>query len=317
MANTTNLLTSLTLPTINNLLANAVITHRPVIVVEGKDDIQFYDTICERIERDFKIVAVENIYGYTEGCDKVIDLTFDIQNTLLSQSHLQKLYLGIIDKDARNYRDINYFNTINGYLNLFVLNYYSYESHYITRENIRKIIKQFTSINNDLLGEVIIENIYNELTSSIVDILYYPSLEALKNAIVQNYATDVGYSDKVNVFTKNPIKVANINAKKADLDIIAGNFNLSQNFNDLKLFSKGKWVLECFSEQIKIKLNNLSENCKNGIIVQCQYCEHGVNEKCLYRAKPLLNNTSIASLILPFIDHIETDYIFQKLSQLN
>ena len=142
------LLTGLTLPTINNLLANAVITDRPLIVVEGKDDIQFYDTICERIDREFKITAVENINGYTEGCDKVIDLTSDIQSTLIEQPNLQRLYLGVIDKDVRDYRDTEHFSTINGYLNLFILNYYSYESHYITRENIKKIISHNFKILN-------------------------------------------------------------------------------------------------------------------------------------------------------------------------
>ncbi len=312
-----NLLTGLTLPTINNLLANAVITERPLIVVEGKDDIQFYDTISERIDREFKIMAVENINGYTEGCDKVIDLTSDIQNALIQQPNLQKLYLGIIDKDARDYRDIHHFNTINAYLNLFILNYYSYESHYITRENIRKVIKQFTSINNDLLGEVFVENTFLEITSSIVDILYYPSLEALKNATTQNYVTEVGYSDKFHAFTRNPNKVAAVIAKQNDLNLVADNFNLTKNFGTLKLFSKGKWVLECFADLMKVKLNSLDEHCKNGNIAQCQYCENGVNDKCLYKTKPLLNNTNIASLVLSSIDINETDYIAQKLSQLN
>lgn len=312
-----SLLHSFTLPSINNLLANAVITQRPLIVVEGKDDIQFYDTICERIQRKFKIIAVENINGYTEGCDKVINLTSDLQHILTSNTDLQSLYLGIIDKDVRNYRDRNHFNMINAYLNMFILNYYSYESHYITLNIIKKIIRQFTFINNELISDEFIENIYQEVTTRILNILYYPSLEALKNATSQNYLSEVGYSDKLNGFTKNPIKVANISAKINDLDNLAINFNLSKNFNDLKLFSKGKWVIECFSEEIKDILVNLKENCKNGIINQCQYCENGVIDKCLYKPKPLLNNTNIASLILTIVDDNETDYIFQKLGRLN
>lgn len=312
-----SLLTSLTLPSVNNLLANAVITNRPLLVVEGKDDIQFYDTICEKIQKDFKIVAIENISGYTEGCDKVIDLTLDLQITLTTDTSLQNFYLGIIDKDVRDFRDANYFSTINNYLNLFILNYYSYESHYITTGNIKKLIRQFTSINNEILSDDFINIIYNEITSEIVNILYYPSLEALKNATTQNYISEVGYSDKFNAFTKNPGKVANINAKISDLDILATNFNLSKDFNQLKLFSKGKWVLECFSELIKKIIIRLNEDCKNGIINQCQYCEHGVNEKCLYRPKQMLNNAVIASLILPYVDENETIYILQKLTQLN
>jgi hypothetical protein len=312
-----NLLNSFTLPSINNLLASAVITHRPLIVVEGKDDIQFYDTICEKIERDFKIVAVENINGYTEGCEKVIALTFDLQSQLNSPNDFHNLFLGIIDKDVRNYRDLAYFNSINGYLNLFILNYYSYESHYISSENIKKIIRQFTSINNELLTELFITNLFSEVTNSIVDILYYPSLEALKNATNQNYASEVGYSDKVNEFIKNPNKIANINAKIDDLNHVAASFNISKNFDDLKLFAKGKWILDCFSELMKSKIKTLHDSCKNGNISQCQYCEYGVNDKCLYKPKPLLTNANIASLILPLIDVNETQYIFQKLSQLN
>lgn len=316
MANS-SLINNFTLPSINNLLANSVITHRPLIVVEGKDDIQFYDTICERVDRKFKIIAVENINGYTEGCDKVVNLTSDLQNMLISDTTLQSFYLGIIDKDVRNYRDKEKYNEINSYLNMFVLNYYSYESHYITSEIIRKIIKHFTFINNELLSDESVEIIFQEITSKILNLLYYPSLEALKNATVREYSTEVGYSDKLNTFIKNPLKVANIISKKNDLDTHATNFNLSKNFEDLKLFSKGKWVIECFSEEMKNILISLKENCKKGVINQCQYCESGAVDKCLYKVKPLLGNTNIASLILPFVDINETNYIFQKLKQLN
>jgi len=311
------LINRFTSPNINNLLANAVITQRPLIVVEGKDDIQFYDNICELTNKNFKIFAIENIYGYTEGCDKVIELTSDLQHKLHTDIILQKLYLGIIDKDVREYRDLTSYNSILGFLNLFVLDYYSYESHYVTKNIIKKILKHYTSVNNDLIDDVLLDTIYTELKEEILETLYYPSLEALKNALTHNYNSDVGYSNKFNEFSKNPLKIANINSKQVDLDLFASQVNIDKDFQKLKSFSKGKWILECFSNHLKNKLENLPLNCRNNLINQCQYCQQSNHEKCLYKLKISLSNLNLPELIRPYIDEIETSYIIDKLKSLN
>jgi hypothetical protein len=304
-------------PNINNLLANAIITQRPLIVVEGKDDIQFYDNICELTGKSFKIFAIENINGYSEGCDKVIELTSDLQHRLHTETILQNLYLGIIDKDVREYRDFASYSTLTSYLNLFILDCYSYESHYVTKNVITKIIKHYTSVSNDLIDDLLLDSIHIEIKEKIIETLYYPSLEALKNALETTYIADVGYSCKFNEFSRNPIKIENINLKKEDLDLFAIQLNIYENFENLKLFSKGKWILECFSSHLKNKLDNLHINCRNNLINQCQYCQQSNHNKCLYKLKLPLSNINLPELIRPYIDEIETSYIINKLKNLN
>jgi hypothetical protein len=306
-------------PKITNLIANCVITKRPLLVVEGKDDIQFYDNIALEIDKSLIIRAVETINGYTEGADEVIDLTKDIQNELIEQNELQSLYLGVIDKDIREFRtnDIRSLEVISNYINLFILEYYSFESHFINKSILKSVLKDLTNVNNQLLIDNFVLNLFNLITEKIVNELYYPALEALQNAIVSDYIGVLGYSNKYPEIINNPEIMRQINNKIYSLDLFAESLNINRSFDTLILFCKGKWILSSFTKFIKEEILNLTSKCKNNEVQQCQYCEIQDFHKCLYKPKFPIQNFDLNKNIMMNIKSANVDYIIQKISQLN
>lgn len=306
-------------PKITNLLANSVITKRPLLVVEGKDDIQFYDNLAQEIDKKLIIRAIETIDGYTEGSDEVIDLTRDIQTELIDQTELQRLYLGIIDKDIREFRtkDERSLEVLRNYINLFILNYYSFESHFINKAIFKTVLKELTHVDNELLSDNFVSNLFDMIIEKILNELYYPALEALQNAIVNDYVGALGYSTKYAEIINNPQIIAQINNKSDGLNLFAESLNINRSFDTLILICKGKWILRSFTKFIKEDILNLSNKCRENEIAKCQYCDIQDFQKCLYKPKFSIQNMDLDKNIMMNIKCANTDYILQKLSQLN
>ena len=49
----------------------AFMCKQPVILVEGQDDIKFYDNIASLKRLSVGVQAIETIDGYSEGCEQV------------------------------------------------------------------------------------------------------------------------------------------------------------------------------------------------------------------------------------------------------
>ena len=110
---------------------------KPYILVEGKDDIAFYENLVESIERDY-IVKPIGRYKDSSNCVAVIEFMQELDEVLDREEH-RKYFLGIIDGDARKQRDD--FPKENSLL--CILQYYSWESYFINREVVSKSIKDF------------------------------------------------------------------------------------------------------------------------------------------------------------------------------
>ena len=86
---------------IDEILNEAIITGVPALIVEGIDDISIYDNLALKVPFEYEVYAVENIEGFSEGCEQVI-LAVEELNTLESEAHeLTNHVLGVIDKDVR------------------------------------------------------------------------------------------------------------------------------------------------------------------------------------------------------------------------
>lgn len=120
---------------IEETVVAAMMSHEPVIIVEGQDDIKFYSNIASRIQCNVGVQAVETIEGYSEGCDQVIAAIEAVQELIAADVRLSKYVLGIIDRDSRHYM-----NNIPDMDNMLVLKYYSYESHLVTSKSIRRLL---------------------------------------------------------------------------------------------------------------------------------------------------------------------------------
>lgn len=296
-------------------LLNEAIMSTPIIIVEGNDDISIYENIIYSLDMDIEVYASENlkISDNTAGCIGVKNSLKAIK--LYSNGIDYKKYiLGIIDRDATVFRGDD--NNIEG---LFVLKYYSIESHYITKEIIPFIINHVTKASLKSIDDNISNIIFDKILIKLND-LYYLSLEALKNACESEYESLFRYEpDSINGIRKNSNFEENrikLKEKLEELDSFAQSFNLSKNLDSLLLIVKGKWILEDFIFELNNELNNISTLCKNNHIRQCQYCINETYEKCLYKMNSRNEIKNIKRLILNNVNISELDYIRDRIQEL-
>jgi hypothetical protein len=297
---------------LDEVITSAIMSSTPAIIVEGKDDVKFYQMLASEIDKEIEVYAVENFEDFGQGCNSVIDAITYLQYKINEKPENVNYVLGIIDRDARFFRN----EIPTGLKGLFILKYYSYESHFITRNNLIKLISFLTNIGVSNIPHNIISYIEEPVKSNLNE-LYYVSLEALKNACELQYKGEIGYSakpGKVSNETSRRRLLRGILKKKDELDTFAKELNITP--DDLLFISKGKWVLHTFCESALKKIKELEQACSNGIIDKCQFCKTGNFKKCLWRVNFNCQIDAATQILLNWIDIDEVRYIIDKLGQL-
>ena len=75
---------------IDEILNEAIMTGVPSIIVEGIDDVPIYSKISKGLPFNVEVYAVENISGYTEGCEQVISAIKNINIFLNTCNNINK-----------------------------------------------------------------------------------------------------------------------------------------------------------------------------------------------------------------------------------
>ena len=96
----------------------AMMCNQPVILVEGQDDIKFYDNIATLEGLSVGVQAIENIADYSEGCEQVCNAMDEVETLIQNDNRLKKYVMGIIDRDVRQF-----LNNLPSKNNLLVLKY--------------------------------------------------------------------------------------------------------------------------------------------------------------------------------------------------
>ncbi|NBD28008.1 DUF4435 domain-containing protein [Paenibacillus glycinis] len=301
--------------TIGQIMAKARMTNRPIIIVEGTDDVPIYEKIVRISGKNIEVKAIENIYGYSEGCESVITCIQDAQGKFNESEENIKYLRGIIDRDVRPFRGEDLLN----FKGLFILKYYSIESHFITVNHaeflLRKILVSDNALNSDIVSYIMsdLEEVYQQL--------FLISLEALKVACDSNYHGVVSYGFSEGQVTREQSLrtiMSQIYLKKEFLESFSEELNLSQ--DDFRLIIKGKWLLEAFAISVFKKIQALSDHCRDRSLAnlsQCQYCETGKLHLCHRKIQRHYNNYNIApSLVKEYIDINEVSYITEELRSL-
>lgn len=297
-----------------NIVNVAIMLNEPIVIVEGKDDYQIYQHIAEEINPKIQVYQVNEFENYEEGCTGVIKCIEVLQPKFDERVGNVKKVLGIIDRDVRHFR-----GELPTHLKgLFITKHYSIETYFATRENLRKLISKISysplqDITNEILAFVE-SNFQNSLES-----LYLLSLEALKNACIQDYEAKVEYDfspAKISAshFLENV--TPQLDAKTADLVVFAQSKNVS--IQDIKLIAKGKWYLYWFVNQCYTKIKELKENCQNASITQCRSCKVGNQHNCLFKLKQETYRIEILQDdMLSFIDKEECADIIEVIKSLS
>lgn len=288
----------------------AFMCKQPVIIVEGQDDIKFYDNIATLNGLMVDVQAIETIDGYSEGCDQVCNAIDEAISLIQNDKRLRKYVVGIIDRDVRQY-----LNTLPAKDNLLVLNYYSYETHLITDATIKKLLEQLTKVPGSLITQDVVDWIKLDFKNQSNE-LYYFSLEALKKMCDDTYQADITYglNGGAVIGAGKRYRWNLIQPKTNDLNQFATIHNISK--SDLKYIAKGKWLLATWCDYLIKKVKKLHLVCGTQL-PQCNYCKAGQIDKCLWKPSSSFQVVEIESLLYTqqFIDLNEVNYISEYMKR--
>lgn len=297
------------LPTLDDIVNEAIINNRPAVIVEGIDDVKIYEKISKNRNRNSLIIPIELIEGYTEGCDGVINANSKIMLMNSETAIPNDLILLIIDKDVRDFR-----NQIPLSLEFtLVLEHYSFESYFVNPNNFKYILEKTTNANQTLINSINIDFEFSNFLSRTNN-LYIASLEALYLSMDQNYQSIFQYSYSIDRI-KEQILV-DLLSKKTFLEEKAISLGLDPYSRiDYKKIVKGKWLLEFYAKYIKDFLKNIKTYCSEERIPKCSYCASG-KDKCFYKPKIEYSWNVIQEFLKEHYDQNEFQKIYDRFDQL-
>jgi len=279
------------------------------ILVEGhNDDEKFYGDIVYNIQKDY-IVEPINRYKNTSNCNAIIEFMEELAK-ILDDEEQKKYFLGIIDGDARKYK--NDMPTKNDLL--YVLEYYSWESYFIHRETVVSILKHFYI--RTLITKKTVDYIYNDIKNHLLDELWLCILEKLKDNIeckekksgMIRKDTPLARLDNDKNFLRN---------KKKILLEFAKDKKLIKSEKTILEIAKGKFALWFFIRKFVRLIEKLPQLCINGNIEKCNYCKDEKIANCSYKMKKgELSDESLELEIKRLTNLSSLTPIKQRISQL-
>jgi len=292
----------------DEILNEAIMSNTPIILVEGAADIPIYEQLSESNDLKSEVYAVENIDGFAAGCRGVIDCLNEIREHSDGTS-IENHILGIIDRDARYYRGEIPLDKA-----LLVLEYYSMESHFITEEATALIVRTVTRVTNTLLEKGTRELIHNKIQKSLLE-LFTLSLEALKNAVQEDYESLFGYGTNIQQIKNQNLHVE-VMEKERELDEFATSINIEKSWDNLLKVCKGKWVFFEYCQLLQKEVASLANRCKESQIKQCQFCFKESFDNCLYKIQSNFNETNIRQLLFSNLHTSNLNYVVDRVSAL-
>ncbi len=264
-------------------LNNALMSHTPIVIVEGKSDDAIYEEIVANLDLDVEVKTIQEIEGFGPGCAEIIRLVKEWQELFSRDPRMENAALGIIDSDVRPYRtlgdqEIDY-NALLGN-RLFMLKHYSIETYFATQVILKefiadKVFQPRRRISQDVLDFV--ETAHNNDANE----LYYFSLEALRNACEVAYSAIIGYNIEIKEQRQRASLMERLEFKITDLDDFANSLGLSM--EDLKQICKGRWYLYSYFYKAFFHIQQLHQECRAGRITQCNNCASGGDDNgCSY-----------------------------------
>lgn len=289
---------------ISEILNTAIMTNTISVVVEGVDDIQIYDAIAKSEGKVAEIFPIETIEGFSPGCSDVITAMDEIIAISQTQHEYNKYIVGILDKDVKDFRGELPTNPL-----ILILNYYSMESHFIGRHILPNLLELVTKVPQSLITEDLI-NYYYHLISLEDEDLFLVSLESLKTALNEGYDSKFSYSfSEGRVFSDTDIN--NVRQKREELLAFAAEKNLSNSLDDLRRFSKGKWLLHYFCVKAIRAIERLKIECGTHPVKQCVMCAGNgkLEQHCLYKPKDSINTKNLKCFLIKNVWIPDFDYI--------
>lgn len=306
--------------TLNQLFAKALMEKRPLVVVEGADDRSFYLRLLENEGKKATVMASELVKKnddsyYTPGCTGVIEIVEKVQEKFQKNPLSKYYFLGIIDSDYRKFTEESL--NLSG---LLVLKYYSYESHFVTTNSTKQLIAFTTRVSMQDIAEEITENIQKN-TKTAMDDMYLAGLEMLYEKLNPSREKLFEMDTKPEALYQKgkdgaPALIDRVKEKKEELHQFATSKDIKR--DDIYFVVKGKYLLYAFVKAAYEQIGNLKNLCKNNQISQCDYCQNGKFEHCIWKVKHQLKRSEYNSIMVDinWKTESELEYIKKRLSAL-
>jgi hypothetical protein len=251
----------------HDAVKSAVMTKRPLIVVEGKDDLSIYIDLINGNSSKYNIKPIEYFKNCNPGCSEIENKVTYLNSKYRDEHIAYKYFKGIVDSDAKPFR-----SEMNVRAGVLYLNTYSFENCFVTEKSIIETIKTLTSVSKEQLNLQLTTKII-DLINTKVEEFYYITLEALRNAVEEDYNSLLGFSDGYERFLYDANQKLLLEARYSDLDAFAQRHNISNgSILHMKKFCKGKWHLHFFLKSLLHFLRELHQACGQDI-TQCPLCE--------------------------------------------
>ncbi len=302
---------------LDTLISLAIMSNEPVVLVEGIDDRPIYIRIASVAKVKVDIYPIENIENYSEGCDSVIKCVNYLQPRYSERVENDKRVVGIIDRDVRPYRDlmpheIDYRNLVG----LFILQHYSIENYFVTRQNAGRLLTKITFATPDDLSDELTNFLERDFVENEVEKLWFLSIEALKKACDERYDAVCQYgNDRVKDAKSRGELFSEVQQKSNELERFAQTMGISK--SDYKKIIKGKWLLHVYVQKLNFKIHALQQDCRNGLIPMCQACKVDNFSKCFYRLKTAYQDSNLYQDMLMFVDEDECSVLINFFKTLS
>jgi hypothetical protein len=288
----------------------AYMQKRPMVVVEGKDDLSIYMRIANEIKDNITVRPIQYYKNCSAGCNQ-IEKEFKKLNDQYSNDHeVYKYTLGVMDRDAKGFR-----GELKAYTGIYYLDFYSLENCFVSLKSLLHVFAYLTHVTPDILDDKLCSYILEKINYS-KDNFYYATLEALKNAVDSSYDALIGFSGGYEESLKNPNLNKKLVEKSADLDAFAMDINIQNecilNFGN---FCKGKWHLKYFLNEIKRIADDSFRDCGKSL-AQCTYCEIDDKKNCLYRVKTKPDVNQITNVVKDKLENGEFTKVSHRMSLL-
>jgi hypothetical protein len=288
----------------------AFMTKKPLIVVEGGDDLSIYRDLVSMRQNNYDIKPIEYFKNCNPGCAEIETQVDIINQKYPNHHHIYNFFKGIVDSDAKPFRGER--NERSG---IFYLNTYSFENSFITESSIIKTVKTLTKATNQELNDNLTDKLIQLINNDISD-FYYITLEALKNAVVEDYDGLLGFSDGYERFFHDQTMKQLLQEKHEELDAFALEYYISNPcVFEMKTFCKGKWHLQFFLKSLLSFISDLHIACGDDLS-QCPFCEVGEIDKCLYKKSTNMDVGQLISVIKSNIENADLEYINEGLRHM-
>jgi len=295
---------------LHDAIINAVMIKKPLVVVEGKDDLPIYTKLAKTISGNTNVKPIQYFKDCSSGCSEIERKVEEVNNIYSHEHKAYDYFLGVVDRDAKEFR-----GEIKNYDGIFYLDTYSFENSFVSKNTLLSIVENITTLTSNELTEDLSGILLEKINSSLTE-FYYVTLEALKNAVERDYEGLIGFSDGYEKALKNPNIRSQLMQKREELDVFASNNNLSccciLNFGH---FCKGKWHLQYFLTRIKEYAKTLSSFCGENI-EQCPYCKVQDYSNCLYKVKSNIDISHLIAFMKSDLNNANFGSIENKLIQL-